>query len=195
MDFNCLFEKGRTLEIPERVPFRLTQNIVDGLGVTGVEGVFRIACELTLQLLRDNRDCLISILDAFIHDPLTDWYEERIKLVRALSCGLYLVMVSYAYLLQVKRGNSVAATVDLKVLAKNALNPIGKKLKGIYAVGPEKGEREITTGRLVQLLIEEATDTGKLVRHLIHLLHSTANNLRHRRECMSVGDLGFEERL
>jgi phosphatidylinositol kinase/protein kinase (PI-3 family) len=24
---------------PERVPFRLTQNLVDGLGVTGVEGV------------------------------------------------------------------------------------------------------------------------------------------------------------
>lgn len=30
--------KGKTLETPERVPFRLTHNIVDGLGVTGVEG-------------------------------------------------------------------------------------------------------------------------------------------------------------
>jgi phosphatidylinositol kinase/protein kinase (PI-3 family) len=30
--------QGKTLETPERVPFRLTQNIVDGLGVTGVEG-------------------------------------------------------------------------------------------------------------------------------------------------------------
>lgn len=54
VDFNCLFEKvrvfleaycpnltisqGKTLETPERVPFRLTQNMVDGLGVTGVEG-------------------------------------------------------------------------------------------------------------------------------------------------------------
>ena len=33
-----LASKGKTLETPERVPFRLTQNIVDGLGVTGVEG-------------------------------------------------------------------------------------------------------------------------------------------------------------
>ena len=38
VDFNCLFEKGKTLETPERVPFRLTQNVVDGLGITGVEG-------------------------------------------------------------------------------------------------------------------------------------------------------------
>jgi serine/threonine-protein kinase ATR len=33
-----VFEQGLQLETPERVPFRLTQNIVDGMGVTGVEG-------------------------------------------------------------------------------------------------------------------------------------------------------------
>jgi serine/threonine-protein kinase ATR len=38
VDFNVLFERGKTLETPERVPFRLTHNLVDGLGVTGVEG-------------------------------------------------------------------------------------------------------------------------------------------------------------
>jgi phosphatidylinositol kinase/protein kinase (PI-3 family) len=30
--------KGLLLETPEKVPFRLTQNVVDGFGVTGVEG-------------------------------------------------------------------------------------------------------------------------------------------------------------
>ena len=50
VDFNCLFEKGKALETPERVPFRLTQNIVAALGVTGVEGPFRIAAELAMQL-------------------------------------------------------------------------------------------------------------------------------------------------
>ena len=30
--------KGKTFEIPELVPFRLTQNFVDALGLTGVEG-------------------------------------------------------------------------------------------------------------------------------------------------------------
>lgn len=30
--------QGKLLETPERVPFRLTQNVVDGLGITGTEG-------------------------------------------------------------------------------------------------------------------------------------------------------------
>ncbi len=34
--------QGKSLETPEKVPFRLTQNIVDGLGVTGVEGPSRL---------------------------------------------------------------------------------------------------------------------------------------------------------
>ena len=38
VDFDCLFEKGQALETPEIVPFRLTHNIIDGFGVTGVEG-------------------------------------------------------------------------------------------------------------------------------------------------------------
>ena len=42
-DFSCLFDKGVTLEVPEVVPFRLTQNVIDVMGVAGPEGVFRIS--------------------------------------------------------------------------------------------------------------------------------------------------------
>lgn len=56
--------------------------MVDGLGVTGVEGVFRKASEITMQLLRDNKDVLMSVLDAFIHDPLVEWEDEKRKMVR-----------------------------------------------------------------------------------------------------------------
>jgi len=56
--------------------------MVDALGVTGVEGSFRKACEITLQLLRDNKDALMSVLDAFIHDPLVEWEDERRKKVK-----------------------------------------------------------------------------------------------------------------
>lgn len=31
------FEKGKTLRVPEKVPFRLTPNLKEALGVTGVE--------------------------------------------------------------------------------------------------------------------------------------------------------------
>jgi hypothetical protein len=37
-------------QVPEMVPFRMTQNIVDSFGVAGVEGAFRKCCECTLQV-------------------------------------------------------------------------------------------------------------------------------------------------
>lgn len=47
-----------------------------------IPGVFRIACEVSMQLLRDNKDCLMSVLDAFVHDPLVEWEDEKRKRVR-----------------------------------------------------------------------------------------------------------------
>lgn len=75
--------------------------MVAGLGVTGVEGpsdpnnhsqrptkpitgVFRISCEVTMQLLRSNGDCLMSILEAFVHDPLVEWEDEKRKKVHRI---------------------------------------------------------------------------------------------------------------
>ena len=37
IDYNVCFEKGKSLRVPERVPFRLTQNLETALGVTGTE--------------------------------------------------------------------------------------------------------------------------------------------------------------
>ena len=37
IDYSVCFEKGRKLRVPERVPFRLTQNLERALGPTGVE--------------------------------------------------------------------------------------------------------------------------------------------------------------
>lgn len=37
IDYNVCFEKGKLLRVPERVPFRMTQNMQTALGVTGVE--------------------------------------------------------------------------------------------------------------------------------------------------------------
>ncbi|CAH1764116.1 6132_t:CDS:10 [Entrophospora sp. SA101] len=75
IDYNVCFEKGRKLRIPEMVPFRLTQNIVAALGVTGVDGVFRIACENVLRVMRKNKEMLLILLEAFVYDPLVDWHQ------------------------------------------------------------------------------------------------------------------------
>uniref|UniRef100_A0A672LJ32 Serine/threonine-protein kinase ATR n=1 Tax=Sinocyclocheilus grahami TaxID=75366 RepID=A0A672LJ32_SINGR len=73
VDFNCLFNKGETFDVPEVVPFRLTQNMVHAMGPMGTEGLFRQACEVTLRLMRDQREPLMSVLKTFLHDPLVEW--------------------------------------------------------------------------------------------------------------------------
>nr|XP_048336390.1 serine/threonine-protein kinase ATR-like isoform X3 [Ziziphus jujuba var. spinosa] len=77
VDFSCLFDKGLQLEKPELVPFRLTQNMIDGLGITGYEGIFLRVCEITLSVLRTHRGTLMSILETFIHDPLVEWTKSH----------------------------------------------------------------------------------------------------------------------
>ncbi len=39
---------GAATQVPEMVPFRLTQNMVDSFGVSGVEGAYRKAAEMTM---------------------------------------------------------------------------------------------------------------------------------------------------
>ncbi|KAG0320022.1 Serine/threonine-protein kinase smg1 [Linnemannia gamsii] len=73
IDYNVCFEKGKRLRIPEIVPFRLSRNMLTSLGVTGVEGNFRIGCEQTMKVMRKNKEILVTLLEAFVYDPLVDW--------------------------------------------------------------------------------------------------------------------------
>lgn len=73
VDFNCLFDKGLLLEYPERVPFRLSQNVVAGFGFCGVNGTFSKSCELTIQMLRKHKETILTMLSTFVHDPLIEW--------------------------------------------------------------------------------------------------------------------------
>lgn len=79
VDFNCLFDKGLTFERPEVVPFRLTHNMVDAFGAYGYEGPFRKSCELTMGILRQNEDTLMTILETFLYDPTTDFIGKKKK--------------------------------------------------------------------------------------------------------------------
>ncbi|XP_052872564.1 serine/threonine-protein kinase Smg1 [Anopheles cruzii] len=73
IDYNVCFEKGHTLRVPERVPFRMTQNLEEALGITGIEGTFRLASEYVLKSLKRGRETLLTLLEAFVYDPLFDW--------------------------------------------------------------------------------------------------------------------------
>ncbi|XP_064478014.1 serine/threonine-protein kinase SMG1-like isoform X2 [Ornithodoros turicata] len=73
IDYNVCFEKGRQLRVPEKVPFRMTPNLEAALGITGVEGQFRLACEHVLHVLRKGSDTLLSLLEALVWDPLVSF--------------------------------------------------------------------------------------------------------------------------
>ncbi|KAH8430361.1 protein kinase MEC1 [Aspergillus melleus] len=77
VDFNCLFDKGLTFDKPELVPFRLTQNMIDAFGAYGYNGPFRKTCEISLGLLRQNEDALMTVLETFLHDPTADFIGKK----------------------------------------------------------------------------------------------------------------------
>lgn len=41
-------------------------------------GPFRKTCELTLGLLRQNEDALMTVLETFLHDPTTDFIGKKV---------------------------------------------------------------------------------------------------------------------
>ena len=53
-----------------RESIHLTRMLIKALEVSGIEGTFRITCENVMRVLRMNQDSLITILAAFVHDPL-----------------------------------------------------------------------------------------------------------------------------
>ncbi|KIH68308.1 FATC domain protein [Ancylostoma duodenale] len=79
VDFNLIFHKGEYLPVREVVPFRLTRNMVNGFGPTGVEGSFRRSCESTLRVMRENKDTLLTVIQTFVHDPLLEWINTEAR--------------------------------------------------------------------------------------------------------------------
>lgn len=82
IDLGVAFEAGRVLPIPELVPFRLTRDIIDGMGSTGVEGIFRRCCEFTLDAVRDDQDSIMTLLNVLRYDPLYSWSVSPLRAKR-----------------------------------------------------------------------------------------------------------------
>lgn len=84
IDLGIAFDQGKMLRIPELVPFRLTRDIVDGFGITGVEGLFRKTCENVLALLGRDAEKVMCILNILKWDPLYSWAVSPFKKYRHL---------------------------------------------------------------------------------------------------------------
>ncbi|KAK7963971.1 FKBP12-rapamycin complex-associated protein [Apiospora saccharicola] len=74
IDFGDCFEVAcKRDKYPEQVPFRLTRMLTYAMEVSNIEGSFRITCEQVMRVLRDNKESVMAVLEAFIHDPLLSW--------------------------------------------------------------------------------------------------------------------------
>jgi ataxia telangiectasia mutated family protein len=82
IDLGIAFEQGRVLPVPEVVPFRLTRDLVDAMGITKTEGVFRRCCEFTMDALRNELYSIMTILDVLRYDPLYSWSLSPVRLKR-----------------------------------------------------------------------------------------------------------------
>lgn len=147
IDLGVAFEQGLMLKTPERVPFRLTRDIVDGMGVTGVEGVFRRCCEENLSVMRTNKEALLTIIEVFIHDPLYKWALSPLKALERQKETDDDLEASLEDSENEYEGNKDAARALLRVK---------QKLDGY-----EEGEMRSVHGQ-VQQLIQDAIDPDRL---------------------------------
>uniref|UniRef100_A0A8C8F0W8 non-specific serine/threonine protein kinase n=1 Tax=Oncorhynchus tshawytscha TaxID=74940 RepID=A0A8C8F0W8_ONCTS len=164
IDLGVAFEQGKILPTPETVPFRLSRDIVDGMGITGVEGVFRRCCEKTMEVMRSSQEALLTIVEVLLYDPLFDWtmnplkafylqqqHDEQAELQSTLNSTLG------GDILEAHRKSSSDSQSFNKV-AERVLLRLQEKLKGV-----EDG-RVLSVGGQVNLLIQQAMDPNNLSR-------------------------------
>uniref|UniRef100_A0A8C5LAH7 Serine-protein kinase ATM n=1 Tax=Jaculus jaculus TaxID=51337 RepID=A0A8C5LAH7_JACJA len=160
IDLGVAFEQGKILPTPETVPFRLTRDIVDGMGITGVEGVFRRCCEKTMEVMRNSQETLLTIVEVLLYDPLFDWTMNPLKalyLQQRPEDETELHSTLNADDQECKRNLSDTDQSFNKV-AERVLMRLQEKLKGV-----EEGT-VLSVGGQVNLLIQQAMDPKNLSR-------------------------------
>lgn len=71
IDFGDCFEIAmRREKFPEKIPFRLTRMLTKAMEVSSIEVNFRSTCENTMKVMRENKESLLAIMEAFVYDPL-----------------------------------------------------------------------------------------------------------------------------
>ncbi|CAI5488259.1 unnamed protein product, partial [Closterium sp. Naga37s-1] len=161
VDFSCLFDKGLSLQQPELVPFRLTQNMVDGFGISGCEGMFRRSAEITLALLRCHRSALMSVLQTFLHDPLVEWTKPH----RSSSSSAAAAAAAAA----AAGGGGVAmGTGEIQnPYAQKALSNIDSRLQGVVVGVAAAPSLPLSVEGQADCLIQQATSIENLARMYI----------------------------
>ncbi|KAF7308746.1 Serine/threonine-protein kinase Tel1 [Mycena kentingensis (nom. inval.)] len=143
IDLGIAFDQGKLLSVPERVPFRMTADIVDGMGSMGTQGVFQRCAEETLRVLREGgSEVILTVLEVFKHDPLHSWTASEIKL-KNVQEGASRPMLS---------------DIGIDLASGNAEEEADRALTGVA----RKLDKSMSVEYMVNELIAEATDETTL---------------------------------
>ncbi|KAJ3028243.1 UNVERIFIED_CONTAM: hypothetical protein HDU68_002111 [Siphonaria sp. JEL0065] len=113
IDLGIAFDQGKLLSTPELVPFRLTRDVIDAMGSTGIEGSFRRCCEETLKVARKEADVIYTILDVFRYDPLYNWKGAQARSLDGVHSGKN--MEAERALVGVKKKMSESLSIECQI--------------------------------------------------------------------------------
>ncbi|CCE65203.1 hypothetical protein TPHA_0K00690 [Tetrapisispora phaffii CBS 4417] len=148
IDLGIAFDQGRLLPVPELVPFRLTKDIIDGFGVTGVEGTFRNNCEHIYKLLRNDFEKVLHVLNILKWDPLYSWVMSPVHKHR----HLFDEDSQFADIFKFTTKTSLSQNVNDNNESFRAIQGVENKLIG----------SGLSIESTVQEVIREATDPNNL---------------------------------
>ncbi|KAL9584487.1 MAG: hypothetical protein Q9203_004640 [Teloschistes exilis] len=150
IDLGIAFEQGRVLPVPEVVPFRLTRDLVDGMGMTRTEGVFRRCCEFTLEALRNEAYSIMTILDVLRYDPLYSWSLSPLRLKKLQEAQT-----------EAPGGEMAHGNEDDLGAKKKTDNEPGEADRALTVV-KKKLSKSLSVTATVNELIQQATDERNL---------------------------------
>ncbi|KAI9804847.1 MAG: hypothetical protein M1825_001216 [Sarcosagium campestre] len=176
IDFGDCFEVAMHREkYPERVPFRLTRMLTYAMEVSNIEGSFRITCEAVMRVLRDNKESLMAVLEAFIHDPLLNWRlgnresppEPRFPSERRQSIAGEAAEARVESSFRPRARSNLEAEQEPKEVqnarALQVLSRVKEKLTG----HDFKPDEELNVNDQVEKLLQQATNLENLCQHYI----------------------------
>lgn len=187
IDFGDCFEVAMHREkYPERVPFRLTRMLTFAMEVSNIDGSYKLSCEAVMRVIRENKESLMAVLEAFIHDPLLNWRlgnresppepsfpsERRQSIIgemeaqqqpRASGSSVRARRVSA---LDGGAADPQGATEAKEVQNARAVQVLGR-VKEKLTGRDFKSDEELDVERQVAKLIAQATSTENLCQHYI----------------------------
>lgn len=160
IDLGVAFEAGRILPVPEVVPFRLTRDMIDGMGLSKVEGVFRRCCNFTLEALRQDQYSIMTVLDVLRFDPLYSWSMTPLrqqKMQEAQEAGREDDNVEDRR----RSSTRVRVTTPEEPKAKKISNEASEADRALTVVTKKLG-KSLSVEATVNELIQQATDEKNL---------------------------------